>query len=509
MKFLMWLGCLALFFLAAASSLGDEPKSNQYTFQYDQLLGTTAELRFTCSSSEIAEAAERTALAEIERLAKALSNYDEQSEFSRWSKSGLGSQKVSDDLYAALAAAEDWRKKSGGAFSPSAESVCQLWKSAAKRGKAPTAQAKREAVALAMKPAYELGAEKNHINRISPAPLTLNALGEGLIADAVAKVIADAHPQVTGLLVNLGGDIHISGDQAQTVAITNPAKDADNDPSLCRVLLQNQSIVTSGSYRRGVKIEGNWYSHIIDPRTGEPTNHVRSATVIAPQTIDADVLATILCVMPVEQGLQFIEGRSDTACLIVDAKGKLHRSIGWSQYEIAKDREVFVSTPLADDAKNMELAIELEINKPSASRGYRKPYVAVWLEDKDHIPVRTLAVWTQSGKGTRWLPDLKKWYKSDELRKLADGTEVIDTVSSATKAPGKYKLTWNGLDDAGKPVKPGKYTFYIEAAREHGTYQIMRFEHDFDGKAFKEELKGNEEIKGATLDYRQRSAAAK
>jgi hypothetical protein len=44
-------------------------------------------------------------------------------------------------------------------------------------------------------------------------------------------------------------------------------------------------------------------------------------------------------------------------------------------------------------------------------------------------------------------------------------------VATATRPAGKYTLKWDGKDNAGKPVKPGKYTVILEAAREHGTYQ--------------------------------------
>ena len=38
----------------------------------------------------------------------------------------------------------------------------------------------------------------------------------------------------------------------------------------------------------------------------------------------------------------------------------------------------------------------------------------------------------------------------------------------------QYKAVFDGRDDSGKALKPGKYTLYIEAAREHGTYQLIR-----------------------------------
>ena len=102
--------------------------------------------------------------------------------------------------------------------------------------------------------------------------------------------------------------------------------------------------------------------------------------------------------------------------------------------------------------------------------------LSAWVEDKDKYPVRTLALWF---KGERWLPDLRAWHHSDQLRALAEGSDITTSVSSATRSPGKYTLKWDGKDNGGKLVKAGKYTVYIEAAREHGTYQLMKQEIDF------------------------------
>ena len=74
-------------------------------------------------------------------------------------------------------------------------------------------------------------------------------------------------------------------------------------------------------------------------------------------------------------------------------------------------------------------------------------------------------------------------------------------------APGKYTVTWDGKDDHGKPLGPGTYTVCIEAAREHGTYQIIRTDVTVADKPFVEELKGNVEIKSASIEYRRKGAA--
>ena len=80
-------------------------------------------------------------------------------------------------------------------------------------------------------------------------------------------------------------------------------------------------------------------------------------------------------------------------------------------------------------------------------------------------------------------------------------------MSSATRNPGRHTFTWDGKDGQGKLVKPGTYTVMIEAAREHGTYQIMRQAMDFSSTPKEVQVPINGiEISAATLDYHKTPA---
>jgi hypothetical protein len=148
----------------------------------------------------------------------------------------------------------------------------------------------------------------------------------------------------------------------------------------------------------------------------------------------------------------------------------------------------------------MELVVHVEVAQINAPRVHR-PYVAVWIEDQDKFPVRTIALWTQKPK---YIPDLKTWYRDEQVRSAADGgSDLADAIAGATRAAGKYSVKWDGRDVKGKPVKAGKYTVCIEAAREHGTYQIIRHEMDFSGAPKQINLPGNTELSSASLDYRK------
>jgi hypothetical protein len=270
------------------------------------------------------------------------------------------------------------------------------------------------------------------------------------------------------------------------------------------VKLQKAALATSGGYRRGWTIGGRRYSHILDPRTGQPVDSMCSATVIAPTAEDADALATILCVLPPSNGLRLVAELPEAECLLVGDRGEIYRSAGWKEEWRLAQAE---AAPAASTGglNGFELEIGFELSQPDAAR-YHRPYVAVWIEDAQGFPLRTLVLWVKTaGSGPTWVPDLKRWYRGDLKRLEIDRRDFVATRSSATRPPGKYNVVWDGLDNLGKPAPRGLYTVRLEAAREQGTYQMIRKEVELGAMPFKLDLPGGVEIKSARLEYRQRS----
>ena len=95
-------------------------------------------------------------------------------------------------------------------------------------------------------------------------------------------------------------------------------------------------MATSGDYRNFIIHDNKVYSHIINPKTGYPAkNKVASATVISKNCIDADALATLLNVMPIEQSINLINTLDSVECLIVERyqdKFKYYYSNNMKQY---------------------------------------------------------------------------------------------------------------------------------------------------------------------------------
>src|SRR5690606_11872097 len=110
-------------------------------------------------------------------------------------------------------------------------------------------------------------------------------------------------------LLEVGGELRARGLRPDglpwRVAIEVP--DGSDDHALSLVLSE-QSIATSGDYRRYRHRDADRYAHTVDPRTGRPiANGVASVTVIHADCMQADALATALTVLGEGEGLAYAQ----------------------------------------------------------------------------------------------------------------------------------------------------------------------------------------------------------
>jgi hypothetical protein len=129
---------------------------------------------------------------------------------------------------------------------------------------------------------------------------------------------------------------------------------------------------------------------------------------------------------------------------------------------------------VAAPALAADLTVTLEV--PSISTAaYHRPYVAVWIEQRDQTAVRTIALWYESGAtargegdGEQYLKDLRTWWRKGG-RAMA---LPIDGITGPTRAPGRQTVTVSAARLATLPA--GEYNIVVEAAREQGGREAVR-----------------------------------
>jgi thiamine biosynthesis lipoprotein len=392
-------------------------RNKEFRFQYDHVLGTSLDLVVWTESPDAATRAEAAALDEIQRLASVLDTRNPGSDISRLN--AADSPVRSRDLAEVLAAYDRWAGRTGGIISV--------------RPQGPG------------------------------TPLNVDALGKAYIIDRAASAARACDPAIEGILLNIGGDIVIRG-RACDIAVTDPRAPHDNATPMTWVRLEDAAIATSGTYARG--------AHLLDPRTGKPAALASSATVVAPDAVTANALATTLCLTGTEEGLRLVERTTGAHALRVAREGTVARTAGFSGFE--RPRSVGVAAP-GDWPAGYELTIALTLTEGQPQFGggggrggfggrrrIERPYVAVWVESTSGALVRILAFWAGKAK---YFDELSSFWN------LAGRNQnLLYSVARATREPGRYQLIWDGLDNDRKPAAPGTYRIVVETNQEHGTY---------------------------------------
>lgn len=484
-------------------SFGSFANADWTVRNYEHVLGTSCELRFDCPDDQF-DKIEATVFAEVERLSQVFNHYDEGSQISQLLAS-TGAQQtitISAPLREVLGEAESYRVLTGGAFDIRAGEMTRMWQHASSVSSSPSMKQRQELVAKLSHSPYSL--QGRQLTRHDAMAWSLDAISKGFILDSLADELATRYPELNGT-INIGGDIRSLGSETTLVAITDPHRPAENaSPVLQFELPAGWAVCTSGSYRRGLQVNGERYSHIIDPRSGLPIQGVASSTVAAGTAMQADALATAFAVLSPEESIRLADQLQQIECCLIDHLGNQFTSAGWSTLALeSQDDDADVADETASKKEAHGLIVDFTLNRPKGGI-YNRPYVAVWLEDEDGFPVKTAVLWIEVEQpGPRWHRDLTRWYRNNRMRKAVDPTKLIGTISGATRGAGEYQAIFDGTDNSGDKLPNGKYTLCLEVAREHGTYQLIRERVELNGKAIaKKELKENVEMSKVAYEFK-------
>jgi FAD:protein FMN transferase len=138
-----------------------------------------------------------------------------------------------------------------------------------------------------------------------PLTLDLGAVAKGLAVDAAAHELQPFRD----FCIDAGGDIYFGGHSPAgkpwRVGIRHPRR---RDQIVDRLEVSDCAVCTSGDYERG--------AHILDPRDADAAPRVASATVIAPNAMLADALATAAFVLGPERGIALLNHMGAQGLLI-------------------------------------------------------------------------------------------------------------------------------------------------------------------------------------------------
>jgi len=292
-----------------------------------QLMGCDFEITVVVGNQAEADHYIKTAVTEIQRIEKIISSWDANSQTSLVNKNaGIKPIKVDQELFNLIKRSIDISKLTDGAFDISFAAVDKIWKFDGSMQAFPKPQVIEKSVAKVGFQNIQLNEEKFTVFLPEKGmKIGFGAIGKGYAADKAKALLKQKG--VTAGIINASGDMNTWGKQPNgdpwKVAITNPM---DKSKSYGLLPVENKAVVTSGNYEKFAILDGKRYAHIIDPRTGMPTNGTLSVTIFAPKAELADALATAVFVLRPEVGIHRIKQLPNIECIIVDELGNLHKS---------------------------------------------------------------------------------------------------------------------------------------------------------------------------------------
>lgn len=158
--------------------------------------------------------------------------------------------------------------------------------------------------------------EDGHVTKDDPRIiLDASSIAKGYMCDVVADYLKSK--DVNNFMVEIGGEITCAGHNSKgklwSIGINEPIEDSLQTTNILRDImhLTDCSVATSGNYRNFYYKDGRRYAHIIDPHTGYPAQYdILSSTVVAPNCITADALATSFMVLGSQRALRILEADS-------------------------------------------------------------------------------------------------------------------------------------------------------------------------------------------------------
>jgi thiamine biosynthesis lipoprotein len=271
-------------------------------------LGAQAKLVLQHSDEATAREAIAAAMAEVARLETIFSLHQADSALSRLNRDG----RIDDapvELRELLAEALTVSQRSDGAFDPT---IQPLWRLYADHFANPTASPEGPSLEAIADWLRLVDWRKIEIEGASVAfglpgmAVTFNGIAQGYITDRVGALLRKRGFE--HVLVNMGEELALGpkwDGSVWTVGIANP-----REPSaiLTELPLAQGAVATSGGY--GYQFDrAGLFTHILDPKTGQPARRWASVTVVADSATLADGLSTALSVVSAERIPAVLGGR--------------------------------------------------------------------------------------------------------------------------------------------------------------------------------------------------------
>lgn len=289
-------------------------------------MGTSVSVELWHDDAATGEQLVAEVIAEYRRIDALMSTYKDSSQITSVNLGAAnGPVVISAELFNLIADSLEISRRSAGAFDISYESVGYMYDYRA--GQQPDNAAIASALPAIDYREIRLDFERSTVAFARPGMrINLGGIAKGYAVERAARWLRGQGVEYA--VLNAGGDTRVVGDrrgQPWVIGIRNPRSESD---VVTRIPLVDEAISTSGDYERFFDENGERVHHIINPRSGRPTDELMSVTVIGPDAVLTDALSTTVFVLGAERGLELIDSYAAYEAVVIGRDGSLNYSQG-------------------------------------------------------------------------------------------------------------------------------------------------------------------------------------
>ncbi len=190
---------------------------------------------------------------------------------------------------------------------------------------------KEEMLSLPSTSILDIVLNGNSYTKYNDVEIDVGAYAKGYVTELVGNKLEDLG--YSSYLINAGGNVKVGNhynDGKYKIGVENP-----NEKYLVYEVVNgnNISVVTSGGYERYYTYNDVKYHHIIDPITLYPSNYSLGVSVITKDSGYGDILSTYLFLIPIEDGIKYVNSLIDVEALWYGIDGTIYYSEGYNIYE--------------------------------------------------------------------------------------------------------------------------------------------------------------------------------
>ncbi len=292
------------------------------------LLGTVVEIQIRETDRKKAETSIEKAFNEIKRIDDLFSTYNEDSPVWKLNHNQDTLINVDPEIFSLMVLCDSISNLTNGSFDVSLNKLLTTWGFDGDDPSLPVEEKLSSALLNSGWNNIEL-LEDNSFNRKAGTELNFGAIAKGYAVDKAVNVLINLG--IKSALVNAGGEIKTIGDD-WVIGIQHPR---NQNQIIEKVNPEKMSVATSGDYEKYFELNGKRYHHILDPKTGYPSDSLISVTVLNKGCTIADALATAVFVLGPFYGKRLIENLPETEVMIIDNQMNKIYSSGFEKFVLS------------------------------------------------------------------------------------------------------------------------------------------------------------------------------